>query len=426
MSSSLSESLQRILDRFDNAWNDPTPPSIEDYLRACEPANGASADRVDLHRPGTPSDGRGAGRVEEMYLRRFPVLNEDTRGRRRPGGREFELRRRREPNLSPTEYLERWPGYRDELAHLLDAHLTFPTTTDDTRNGKAGADRQKASEEARDGLAFLLPPQAADELGRLGGYRILKVLGSGGMGVVLLAEDAQLQRPVALKVMRPGLAANDAARQRFLREARAVAALEHDHIVTIYQVGEDHGVPFLAMECLEGETLQARLKRDTTLPLVEVLRLGRAIADGLSAAHGLGLVHCDIKPGNIWLEHANRSLTVAAQILSEPPPSGSGAVAGHGDRSAESLCIGAKAGTAQRRAQLDHRDTQSAGFSLSSVVLRPDGRQIAVGSDDGFIRLYDPKTGRLQRAAFRPAQVYSLLSTLPGLVSRWPPVGIVL
>ena len=181
-------------------------------------------------------------------------------------------------------------------------------------------------------MAFLSPPQAADELGRLGGYRILKVLGSGGMGVVLLAQDAQLQRPVALKVMRPGLAANDAARQRFLREARAVAALKHDHIVTIYQVGEDHGVPFLAMECLEGETLQARLKRDTTLPLVEVLRLGREIADGLSAAHGLGLVHCDIKPGNIWLEHAHRSLTVAAQILSEPPPLGSGAVAGHGDR----------------------------------------------------------------------------------------------
>ena len=107
---------------------------------------------------------------------------------------------------------------------------------------------------------FLAPPQAPDELGRLGPYRVLKVLGAGGMGVVFQAEDPQLQRLVALKAMLPALAASDSARQRFLREAQAAAAIKHDHIVTIYQVGEDRGVPFLAMEFLEGEPLDERLE----------------------------------------------------------------------------------------------------------------------------------------------------------------------
>jgi len=150
--------------------------------------------------------------------------------------------------------------------------------------------------------SFLAPAQAADELGRLGPYRVLKVLGAGGMGVVFRAEDPQLQRLVALKAMLPDLAANESARQRFLREARAAAKLKHDHIVSIYQVGEDRGAPFLAMEFLEGEALEDRLKREGKLPMAEVTRIGREIAEGLQAAHEHGLIHRDIKPGNVWLE----------------------------------------------------------------------------------------------------------------------------
>ena len=123
---------------------------------------------------------------------------------------------------------------------------------------------------------FLAPPQAPDEIGRLGPYRVLKVLGAGGMGVVFQAEDPQLERLVALKAMLPALAASDIAKQRFLREARAAAAIEHDHIVTIYQVGEDRGVPFLAMQFLQGESLDDRLKRE------------RQAAAGRSAAHRPG------------------------------------------------------------------------------------------------------------------------------------------
>lgn len=150
---------------------------------------------------------------------------------------------------------------------------------------------------------FLAPPQEPDELGRLGPYRVLKVLGAGGMGVVFQAEDPHLRRPVALKVMRPHLAASPEFHRRFLREARLAAAIEHEHIVTVYQVGEDRGVPFLAMQLLRGATLEDRLGRaGGRLPLPEVLRMGREIAEGLAAAHARGLVHRDIKPANVWLE----------------------------------------------------------------------------------------------------------------------------
>jgi serine/threonine protein kinase len=157
-------------------------------------------------------------------------------------------------------------------------------------------------EETAEPYDFLAPPRGPGEIGRLGHYRVLKVLGAGGMGVVFQAEDEQLRRLVALKVMRPALAAKATARERFLREVRAVAAVKHDHVVTIHQVGEDRDVPFLAMELVEGETLEERLRRQGRLPLAEVLRIGREAAEGLAAAHGRGLIHRDVKPSNIWLE----------------------------------------------------------------------------------------------------------------------------
>jgi serine/threonine protein kinase len=149
---------------------------------------------------------------------------------------------------------------------------------------------------------FLAPPETAGEIGRLGGYRILKVLGSGGMGVVFQAEDLQLRRPAALKTMRPALAAGAVNRRRFHQEAQAAAAIEHDHIVTIYQVGEDRGVPFIAMQLLRGESLEKRLGRAGRLDVGELLRVGRETASGLAVAHERGLIHRDIKPSNIWLE----------------------------------------------------------------------------------------------------------------------------
>ena len=149
---------------------------------------------------------------------------------------------------------------------------------------------------------MLAPAQAPDEMGRLGPYRVLRVLGIGGMGVVYKAEDPSLGRIVALKAMLPSASQKKTAKERFLREARAAAALKHDHVVSIFQVGEDRGTPYLAMEFLDGESLEELLKRERRLPLGDALRIGREIADGLGAAHEHGLIHRDIKPANVWIE----------------------------------------------------------------------------------------------------------------------------
>src|SRR5262249_9768574 len=128
----------------------------------------------------------------------------------------------------------------------------------DTKGGSSGSLPQSGVSgpgRTTDRYDFLAPPQGPGEIGWLGPYRVLRGLGAGGMGVRFLAADPQLRRRVALKTMKPSRAARADARQRFLREARAAAAIKHDHVVTIYQVGEDRDVPYLAMQLLEGETL---------------------------------------------------------------------------------------------------------------------------------------------------------------------------
>src|ERR1043165_1055515 len=149
---------------------------------------------------------------------------------------------------------------------------------------------------------FLLPAQGPDELGRLGHYRILKVLGAGGMGKVYEAEDMLLSRKVALKVMKSTIAANEVARQRFIQEAKTAAQIEHDNIVPIFQIGEDRGIPFLAMPLLSGRSLDDLLRKVSKLKVQQIVNLGLQIAEGLKAAHERGLIHRDIKPANIWIE----------------------------------------------------------------------------------------------------------------------------
>jgi eukaryotic-like serine/threonine-protein kinase len=182
-------------------------------------------------------------------------------------------------------------------------------------------------------LSFLSAPQGPDELGRLGHYRILEELGRGGMGLVLLAEDAKLRRPAALKVMLPRHAADAVAKERFLREARVAAQVKHDHIVTIYQVDEERAVPFIAMEFLQGMSLDAFLKAKGTPGISHVLRIGREIAEGLAAAHERGLVHRDVKPANVWLEAPHGRVKIldfglARQQQEDAHLTGSGTVVG--------------------------------------------------------------------------------------------------
>src|SRR5262245_47263098 len=169
---------------------------------------------------------------------------------------------------------------------------------------------------------FLSPPLGDGELGWLAHYRVLRVLGAGGMGLVLEAEDTHLQRRVALKVIRPEMAADASLRQRFLREARAMAAIQNDHLVTIYQVGQDRDTPFLSMQYLQGETLQSRLRRPSRLSLSDMLRIGIEIGEGLAIAHAHGLIHRDIKPANVFLSVVQGPSSVGQDAFSQTTDNG--------------------------------------------------------------------------------------------------------
>jgi serine/threonine protein kinase/formylglycine-generating enzyme required for sulfatase activity len=154
--------------------------------------------------------------------------------------------------------------------------------------------------------SVLAPPERPDEIGRLGGYRVLSMLGKGGMGMVFRAEDPALRRIVALKIMLPEFAKRATAKDRFLREAQLAATLEHDHVVAIHHVGEDRGFPFIAMSFLKGMSLDDWLKHRRPLTMPQILRIGRETAQGLAAAHERGMIHRDIKPANLWLDGSAR------------------------------------------------------------------------------------------------------------------------
>ena len=211
---------------------------------------------------------------------------------------------------------------------------------------------------------FLAPPEGPGEMGRLGNYLIRKVLGTGAMGIVFEAQDIHLKRLVALKVMKPALATQADFQRRFLREAQLAAAIDHEHIVTIYQVGEDRGVLFLAMKLLQGESLEACLnRRGGRLPLAEVLRIGREIAEGLAAAHAQGLVHRDIKPANIWLEEDRKRVKIVDFGLAR----GTGADAHFTQAGA---VIGTPSYMAPEQANGQEVDGRCDLFSLGSVLYR--------------------------------------------------------
>ncbi len=213
---------------------------------------------------------------------------------------------------------------------------------------------------------LLGPPERPGEVGRLGRFRVLRLLGAGGMGLVFEAEDEALRRRVALKVMRPELAASAAGRERFRLETQAAAALEHDHVVPIYHVGEAAGpagwpVPFLVMPLLRGEPLDARVKRLGRLPTAEVLRIGREAAAGLAAAHRAGLVHRDVKPANLWLEEGSDRVKVLDFGLARGP-------AGGGGLTLPGTVLGTPAYLAPEQASGGAVDARADLFSLGCVL----------------------------------------------------------
>ncbi|NND96258.1 MAG: serine/threonine protein kinase [Pirellulaceae bacterium] len=149
---------------------------------------------------------------------------------------------------------------------------------------------------------FLEPPKREGEIGRLGPYRVFRQLGRGGMGEVFQAVDSRLKRNVALKVMNKKVAGTKHSRRRFVDEARSMAAIHHENVVIIFEVGVKNETPFMAMEMLKGKTLLQWKQSGRLFSDEEIIEMGMQMSRGLAAAHQCGIVHRDIKPANIWIE----------------------------------------------------------------------------------------------------------------------------
>jgi eukaryotic-like serine/threonine-protein kinase len=208
-------------------------------------------------------------------------------------------------------------------------------------------------------LSFLQPSTVQGSLGRLMHYEVREVIGRGGCGIVLKAFDEKLQRIVAIKIMAPELAATSPARKRFLREARATAAIRNENVVSIHAV-EEQPLPFLVMEYIDGPTLQQKLDQTGPLDLQEVLRIGRQIATGLEAAHAKGLIHRDIKPGNILLEDGTGHVKITDFGLARSADDASMTQSG--------VITGTPLYMSPEQAQAHHIDHRSDLFSLGSVL----------------------------------------------------------
>jgi len=193
----------------------------------------------------------------------------------------------------------------DGLRNAADASHRDSTDGNGLTDGAPATDVEKDDfvELSTLDIGFLIPTNDPQVLGRIGNCNVLGPLGRGGMGVVFKAFDTTLHRMVAIKVLSPQLASSSEANRRFLREARAAAAINHPNVVVIHAVGEQSGMPYLVMEFVAGRTLHARIRSGAPFDLASLLRIGAQIADGLAAAHRQGVVHRDIKPRNIMLEN---------------------------------------------------------------------------------------------------------------------------
>ncbi|MCR9245883.1 MAG: protein kinase [bacterium] len=209
----------------------------------------------------------------------------------------------------------------------VEAHLPHEPVDHDAESEAAAAGQTLA--ELREHLA---PSDDPAMLGRLGHYEIRGVIGSGSTGIVLKAWEPRLDRYVAIKLMLPGYRASAAARRRFEREARAVAAVAHEHVVPIYSVDEYRGLPYIVMKYVPGESLQQRLDRTGPLDSRAVVRVGVQVARALAAAHAQGIVHRDVKPANVILDdNVDRAMVTdfgLARVADEVSLTHSGTITG--------------------------------------------------------------------------------------------------
>ncbi|MEM9825227.1 MAG: serine/threonine-protein kinase [Planctomycetota bacterium] len=207
--------------------------------------------------------------------------------------------------LEPTDQSALWPAIDKVTAEVHGATAARRDDVPAEVSPKNAVSQDAAPTSSPQGdLDFLEASDDPAYIGKLHHFQIARVIGRGGMGIVLEAFDTHLQRAVAIKVLNPQYQSNDIAKQRFCREGRAAAAISHEHVVPMYQVAKagEGEVAYLVMQLIEGDTLENRLSSGDPLPPNDVARIAMQAAAGLSAAHKRDMVHRDIKPANIMIE----------------------------------------------------------------------------------------------------------------------------
>ena len=296
--------LEAIIKRFEDDWRSGHRRPIEEYLS--QEGDQRQTLLIELvHIDLEYSLKSGVPARVETYLSRYPELSSDRAVLVELVVAEFDFRRRGDPKVSIDEYLERFPDHADELRRhpvstsLPDGHeteLPVVLTQDTTKDGTGRPSRppRKPSGELADG-------EGDDALPRIPGYRVLGVIGRGGMGLVYRARHETLGRDVAIKMPLRRHLADRTDRERFLREARSAARLRHPHVCPIHEIGDVEGQPYIVLGYVQGGTLRkwAERQRPSAKQAAEmVAKVARAVA----YAHSRGVIHRDINPANVMVE----------------------------------------------------------------------------------------------------------------------------
>ncbi len=284
--------LTSVLERFEEAWRGGQRPVLADHLPPGGPVRQAlliELAHIDLH---YRLQG-GEDACAEEYFDRFPELRESQDAMLGLVRREYDQRRRRDPAVSLAEYLGRFPDLAARLTSQ--AETVLPPAAE--QDSAADAETRTAPPVVAGGEA---PPAGDRPLPDVPGCEVLAELGRGAMGVVYKARQVKLDRLVALKMILAGPHAGREQLDRFLAEARAVARLQHPNIVQIYEIGELGGLPYFAMELVDGGSLARKLK-GAPQPPADAAALVESLARATHAAHQRGIVHRDLKPANVLL-----------------------------------------------------------------------------------------------------------------------------